>query len=97
MSSVGLPRSPSAAARLIAVVVFPTPPFWLAMATIIVCWSRPDAGEAIVAGKCCAGSINDVQRSNRAPGRNVERRTSNVERRTSNDKLHLVFAHVVRI
>src|SRR6185295_1237953 len=35
MSSVGLPRSASAAARLIAVVVFPTPPFWLAMATII--------------------------------------------------------------
>ena len=38
MSSVGLPRSDSAAARLMAVVVFPTPPFWLAMATII--WWR---------------------------------------------------------
>src|SRR5262245_11001084 len=35
MSSVGLPRSESAAARLMAVVVFPTPPFWFAMATII--------------------------------------------------------------
>ena len=33
--SVRLPRSASAAARLIAVVVLPTPPFWLAMATII--------------------------------------------------------------
>src|SRR5215471_8820506 len=33
--SVGLPRSESAAARLIAVVVLPTPPFWFAMATII--------------------------------------------------------------
>ena len=34
MSSVRLPRMASAAARLMAVVVFPTPPFWLAMATI---------------------------------------------------------------
>src|SRR5215831_5925603 len=34
MSSVRLPRRASAAARLMAVVVFPTPPFWLAMATI---------------------------------------------------------------
>src|SRR5262245_31938825 len=36
MSSVGLPRSASAAARLMAVVVFPTPPFWLAIATIML-------------------------------------------------------------
>ena len=36
MSSVRRPRMASAAARLTAVVVFPTPPFWLAMATIIV-------------------------------------------------------------
>ena len=35
MRSVGFPRRASADARLIAVVVFPTPPFWLAMATII--------------------------------------------------------------
>src|ERR1700733_5541461 len=35
ISNVGLPRRARAAARLIAVVVFPTPPFWLAMATII--------------------------------------------------------------
>src|SRR3954468_20428667 len=35
MSSVGLPRRASAAARLMAVVVLPTPPFWLAMATIM--------------------------------------------------------------
>src|SRR4051812_41557493 len=34
-SRVGLPRSESAAARLMAVGVFPTPPFWLAVATII--------------------------------------------------------------
>src|ERR1700704_6238411 len=34
-SSVRLPRSARAAARLIAVVVLPTPPFWLAIATII--------------------------------------------------------------
>src|SRR4051794_5936607 len=34
-SSVRPPRKESAAARLIAVVVLPTPPFWLAMATII--------------------------------------------------------------
>ena len=36
MSSVRLPRSASAAARLMAVVVLPTPPFWLAMATIML-------------------------------------------------------------
>src|SRR5438309_7060756 len=35
MSSVGLPRRASAAARLMAVVVLPTPPFWFAMATIM--------------------------------------------------------------
>src|SRR5262245_23254564 len=36
MSSVRLPRRARAAARLIAVVVLPTPPFWLAIATIMV-------------------------------------------------------------
>ena len=36
MSSVFRPRIASAAARFTAVVVLPTPPFWLAMATIIV-------------------------------------------------------------
>src|SRR5215467_13944093 len=35
MSSVRLPRRARAAARLIAVVVLPTPPFWFAIATII--------------------------------------------------------------
>src|SRR5579864_9295008 len=35
MSRVRLPRRASAAARLMAVVVLPTPPFWFAMATII--------------------------------------------------------------
>src|ERR1700681_1789154 len=35
MSSIRLPRSASAAARLMAVVVLPTPPFWFAIATII--------------------------------------------------------------
>ena len=35
MSSVRLPRMASAAARLMAVVVLPTPPFWLAIATIM--------------------------------------------------------------
>src|SRR5438128_2071125 len=39
-SSVRLPRSASAAARLMAVVVFPTPPFWLQMATIIGAGTR---------------------------------------------------------
>src|SRR5213594_733146 len=34
ISSVRRPRRARAAARLMAVVVFPTPPFWLAMATI---------------------------------------------------------------
>src|SRR5690349_10346015 len=36
ISSVSLPRKARAAARLIAVVVFPTPPFWFAMARIIL-------------------------------------------------------------
>ena len=35
MRRVDLPRSASAEARLMAVVVLPTPPFWLAIATII--------------------------------------------------------------
>src|SRR5215831_4508400 len=35
MRSVRLPRRARAAARLMAVVVFPTPPFWFAIATII--------------------------------------------------------------
>src|SRR5437773_8739713 len=46
MSSVGLPRSARAAARLMAVVVLPTPPFWFAMATII----RVTTNVGIVAG-----------------------------------------------
>src|SRR4029453_14409350 len=37
MSSVLRPRIASAAARLTAVVVLPTPPFWFAIATIIRC------------------------------------------------------------
>ena len=36
MSSVFFLRMASAAARLIAVVVFPTPPFWFAMAMTII-------------------------------------------------------------
>jgi hypothetical protein len=35
-SRVGRPSSASAAARLMAVVVLPTPPFWLTMAMILV-------------------------------------------------------------
>src|SRR6476620_6802770 len=38
-SRVLAPRRERAAARLMAVVVFPTPPFWLAIATIISCRS----------------------------------------------------------
>src|SRR4030095_16139112 len=41
-SNVRLPRSASAAARLMAVVVLPTPPFWLAIATII--WGNETSG-----------------------------------------------------
>src|SRR5690349_19253031 len=40
ISSVGLPRMARAAARLIAVVVLPTPPFWFAMARIICTWEE---------------------------------------------------------
>src|SRR6476620_9110855 len=43
MRSVGLPRSASAAARLMAVVVLPTPPFWLAIATIMEARGNPGA------------------------------------------------------
>ena len=43
MSSVGLPRSDRAAARLMAVVVLPTPPFWLAIATIIGWWRQENS------------------------------------------------------
>src|SRR5713101_4004775 len=46
MRSVRLPRSARAAARLMAVVVLPTPPFWFAMATII----GVRTSEGIVAG-----------------------------------------------
>ena len=35
MRRVGLPRRARAAARLMAVVVLPTPPFWFAIETII--------------------------------------------------------------
>ena len=45
MRSVLLPRSASAAARLTAVVVLPTPPFWFAIARIIGLrhpWAMPD-------------------------------------------------------
>src|SRR5258708_23352919 len=40
---VGLPRNDSAAARLIAVVVLPTPPFWFAIATIMAGRRRDDS------------------------------------------------------
>ena len=36
MSSTLCPRAASPAERLIAVVVLPTPPFWLAVATIFI-------------------------------------------------------------
>src|SRR5262245_36406685 len=38
ISSVRWPRMARAAARLIAVVVFPTPPFWFAIAMTITAW-----------------------------------------------------------
>ena len=65
MSSVGLPRSDRAAARLMAVVVLPTPPFWLAMATIIgrLSWKEAhDEGAAIVGSR--RRSVNETMRRN---------------------------------
>src|ERR1700688_410310 len=51
MSRVRLPRNASAAARLMAVVVLPTPPFWLAIATIIVAPASPPAA------RCHRGTV----------------------------------------
>src|SRR6185295_9855782 len=48
MSSVRFPRSASAAARLMAVVVLPTPPFWFAMATIMKSEVSESAGSAVI-------------------------------------------------
>jgi hypothetical protein len=42
INSVRLPRMARAAAKLMAVVVLPTPPFWLAIETIMqagLCWA----------------------------------------------------------
>src|ERR1051325_12082174 len=50
MSSVFLPRMASAAARLTAVVVLPTPPFWLAIATIIDARLIVGAGSETILG-----------------------------------------------
>src|ERR1051326_6693790 len=68
MRSVFLLRSANAAARLIAVVVLPTPPFWLAIAMTML-WSRPEAPEKpagsssdsrSVIGPCQAGLLHLV-------------------------------------
>src|SRR3954466_8344437 len=83
MSSVGWPRSASAAARLMAVVVFPTPPFWLAMATII----GGTRADAIVARKFAGGVLQ--LRFGEAP------KTRRRDRRAP--RLHFVLAEVVRI
>src|SRR3970040_47417 len=55
MSSVGFPRSESAAARLMAVVVLPTPPFWFAMATIMYGEKAPsqECGHCRKVGREC--------------------------------------------
>src|SRR2546427_4365295 len=57
MRSVGLPRSARAAARLMAVVVLPTPPFWFAMATIIRMTTN---GEIVAGNSRIAGLVNGV-------------------------------------
>src|SRR3954469_20023440 len=44
------PSSASAPARLIAVVVLPTPPFWLAIAITLVTGASPRVGERLWAG-----------------------------------------------
>src|SRR4051812_49156319 len=82
MSRVGLPRRASAAARLMAVVVLPTPPFWFAIETII--------GDGIVSTAAAPAKeilgISGFRRVLRPcwpPNRGFP--------------LHLVFAHVVGI
>src|SRR5580765_5685317 len=58
-SSVRLPRRARAAARLIAVVVLPTPPFWLAIATIMMGGKNRATG--IVTGSAQASSSTTPQ------------------------------------
>src|SRR5262245_3671610 len=86
MRSVGLPRSASAAARLIAVVVFPTPPFWLAIATIML-------GSEGIVPRGRRFQIADFRcQSDWAIGRNLIQHSA-----ISIQHLHLVLAHVVRV
>ena len=59
MSSVGLPRMDRAAARLMAVVVLPTPPFWFAIATIMWWWGLEAHVELPAIVGTVTGSVNE--------------------------------------
>src|SRR5215510_1709396 len=62
--SVGLPRRARAAARLMAVVVLPTPPFWFAIATIIGdadCKQRRGRRQGEVAEESLFGSFGPIR------------------------------------
>src|SRR5688572_28687818 len=69
-SSVRLPRSERAAARLMAVVVFPTPPFWLAIATIIWRWFVVAGRGSLCANmtKIATATQNDAESHNFSRG-----------------------------
>ncbi len=95
MSSVFRPRMASAAARLTAVVVLPTPPFWLAMATIMRLkpetqeWrgNEPRQSWTVESSRCSLGA--DLGRS--APIVGVGFRSVNRRRMSAGRQLHLVF------
>src|SRR4051794_28287605 len=96
-SRVGLPRSASAAARLIAVVVFPTPPFWLAMATIIY-WAA-EACRIVTDARALRRDRNVGELNSSAAGALAGGIvTLTIEcSPIGYTKLHLVFAEVVRV
>ncbi len=65
--SVWTPFSASAAARLIAVVVFPTPPFWLAIVMIMAPHLSRTASRMVIPGQTVAtASGNAFVQSTRA-------------------------------
>src|SRR5688572_4729169 len=88
ISSVRLPRRARAAARLMAVVVFPTPPFWFAIATIIRGAGILTAFYGIAGQQNCRMAGLD-ERPNRMWGR--------ARRPGPGDSLHFVFPQIIRV
>ena len=72
MSSTRWPRSARAAERLRAVVVLPTPPFWLAMATTFMRKGRELDGRTVTGGRA-AGNQNRREWGNQRRRRSMPR------------------------